>query len=133
MTARIPCFVTTPHQENLEFVGRTEILQKIHGHLAPQRHRPLLQQTFALSGLGGMGKTQIAISYVFTHRADFTAVLWAHADTRAKLAESFSRFTVELRLRAEIGSDQNTARQVLKTWLETTGNALVATGQIDKR
>lgn len=127
MTARIPCFVTTPHQKNPEFVGRSEILQKLHDHLAPQQYKPFSQRTFALCGLGGMGKTQIAISYVFAHQADFTVVLWAHADTRAKLAESFSRFTVELGLRQEIGSDQNTAKQVLKTWLETTGKARIAT------
>lgn len=124
---RIPCFVATPHQENPEFVGRTEILQKIHNRLAPQHGRLPSQQIFALCGLGGMGKTQIAISYVFAHRADFAVVLWAHAHTKAKLAESFSRFTVELGLRAEIGSDQNTAKHVLKTWLEMTGKDLIMT------
>jgi hypothetical protein len=117
----LPCFVTTPHQENPEFVGREDVLKIIHEALAPVDHDQTSQRTFALCGLGGMGKTQIAVKYVFSHRDDFRVVLWAHADNRTKLSESYSRFTVELGLQASIGSDQNTAKEKLKEWLEKTG------------
>lgn len=120
-TLKLPCFVTTPHQENPEFVGREDIEQAIHAALGPTQAVPPAQRTFALCGLGGMGKTQTAVDYVFRHRADFSAVLFAPADSRAKLAESFSRFTVELGLIDEMGSDQNTGKQILKDWLRITG------------
>ena len=81
------------------------------------------QRTFALCGLGGMGKTQITISYAFEHRQDYDAVLWAHADSRAKLSESFARFAVELGFRDEenIAKDQVGAKELVTNWLRSTG------------
>jgi CO dehydrogenase nickel-insertion accessory protein CooC1 len=80
---------------------------------------------FALCGLGGMGKTQIGVSFVFKNLAKFRAVLWAHADSRAKLAESFSLFAVKLGLQKEGGPPQKLqadAKQLVKDWLRTTSN-----------
>ena len=116
---RLPCFVIEPHQENPDFVGQGSILAKMFTALSP-KDVPHPQQTFALCGLGGMGKTQIALKYVFQHRSNYPVVLWAHADSRTKLGESFSRFTVELGLRDAVGSDQNDAREILQDWLRTT-------------
>lgn len=45
-----------------------------------------------------MGKTQIAIKHAFTHLEAYGIILWAHADGRAKLAESFCMFAFELGL-----------------------------------
>ena len=115
---RLPCFVIAPHQENSDFVGQTDILSKLFSALSP-KGVPHTQQILALCGLGGMGKTQIALKYVFQNRAKYPVVLWAHADSRTKLAESFSRFAVELGLRDAIGSHENVARQALQDWLKT--------------
>lgn len=85
-------------KKTLIFYGREEILEIIGKNLSgprdsdvelseSQRHR-----TYAICGLGGMGKTQIVLNYVFTHRNDYPIIFWAHADRRAKLDESFARF-----------------------------------------
>ena len=120
MQARLPCFVTTPYQENPEFVGRKTLLAQMHIALSQNQDQSLDQKTFAICGLGGMGKTQVTIQYVFKHKDDFRVILWAHADSLAKLAESFSRFTVELGLRAEMSSDQSSNQELLHSWLRNT-------------
>ena len=71
-----------------------------------------------------MGKTQISVSFVFDYKEQFQAILWAHADSRSKLAESFSRFAVELGLPTEGGLPQKLqaeAKELVKDWLRTTG------------
>lgn len=95
---KIPCFVIAPHKENSHFVGRGDILDEIHAALAPDDSPSSKQRTFALTGLGGMGKTQIALKYAFKYRNIYPVTLWAHADNEAKLAESFCVFAAELGL-----------------------------------
>ena len=72
-----------PHERNFYFTGREDLLQDLHDELT-------LRSRAMLSGLGGMGKTQIAIEYAYRHRADHDAVLWVTADTEASLGSGFA-------------------------------------------
>ncbi|KAM5350027.1 hypothetical protein ACJ41O_006532 [Fusarium nematophilum] len=71
---------------------------------------------FESDGLGGMGKTQIAIRYAFQHRQTYKIVLWAHADGQSKFAEIFSLFADQLGLGA--GMSNVNAKQAVKDCLE---------------
>lgn len=52
-----------------------------------------------LCGLGGLGKTTLAMEYAFTRRDKFDAVFWIRADERAKLEDGNKySFQVVLRL-----------------------------------
>jgi hypothetical protein len=98
LSVNIPCFVITPHAQNPRFVGREEILEDIRAALAPSDAKRQEQRAFVLTGLGGMGKTQIAVEFVFKYRDLFPVTLWAHADSQARLAESFCLFATQLGL-----------------------------------
>lgn len=124
LTARLPCRVVKPHQRNPNFVGRAELAEKIQRVLAPSSEDPKAQRSFALCGLGGVGKTQTALNYVFEHMEDFQVVLWAHADTEGKLLEDFGGFAVELGLTKQ-GDSDHTGRDLLKKWLETAGKTIL--------
>lgn len=117
-TVRIPCFVTTPYEQNPEFVGRQEILDEIHRNLNPIDETQS-QRLFALTGLGGMGKTQIAVQYAYAHRQEYPIVLWAHADGQAKLAQSFGVFAAELGLGQSLLNVK--AKQAVKDCLKNSG------------
>jgi tetratricopeptide (TPR) repeat protein len=45
---------------------------------------------WVLHGLGGIGKTQLAIEYAWSHQADYSALLFARADDRGTLNASLS-------------------------------------------
>lgn len=116
-TARLPCRVVKPHQRNPNYVGRGDIRSRLQQRLAPRSNGTQGQQRYALCGLGGVGKTQTALNYVFEYIDSFQAVLWAHADTRAKLLESYANFAIDLGLINE-GDSNLTGRDLLKKWFE---------------
>jgi len=79
----------------------------------------------ALVGIGGVGKTQTALEYVFSRTDMFPIILWAHADTRAKLNTSFASFAVELRLvQSATKVDYQFAREQVKAYLESCGESV---------
>jgi hypothetical protein len=74
----------------------------------------------ALVGIGGVGKTQTALEYVFSRMDKFPIILWAHADTRAKLNTSFANFAVELGLvKSATKVDFQFAREQVKAHLKS--------------
>ena len=120
--ANLPCRVVKPHQKNPNYVGRAELRERIQQRLAPRAQGMSGQQSYALCGLGGVGKTQAALNYTFANMEAFEAVLWAHADTRGKLLESFADFAIELGLMNK-GDSNLTGRDLLKEWFATTGTS----------
>jgi len=69
------------------FVAREEELAQIDQALRPSDGR----RTVTLHGLGGIGKTQIAIAYAVRHRADFSAIFWFNIKDRDSVKQSFAR------------------------------------------
>ncbi|MEU0024489.1 FxSxx-COOH system tetratricopeptide repeat protein [Streptomyces sp. NPDC006335] len=75
-------------QRNTTFTGRASIMDRIRTQLGELSGPP---QPQALFGLGGVGKTQLAIEYVHRFMADYDLVWWISAehidDVVASLAE----------------------------------------------
>ena len=127
LRAKLPCRIVRPHQRNPNFVGRVQLEQRLQKVLAPRSEIIKGQRSFALCGLGGVGKTQAALNYVFEHMEDFQVVLWAHADTRGKLLEDFGGFAVELGL-TKHGDSDHTGRDLLKKWFENASTDVFLPG-----
>jgi TIR domain len=68
-----------PFHRNPFFTGREDILTHLHSAFTANKAVIFVQ---AISGLGGIGKTQVAIEYAYRHREEYSAVLWAKADSR---------------------------------------------------
>jgi Holliday junction resolvasome RuvABC ATP-dependent DNA helicase subunit len=75
--------------QNDKFFGRQNILQKLDELLLP-RHDTIVSaedgvlKHVTLCGMGGLGKTEIAIEYAFTRRDKFDAIFWIRADALSK-------------------------------------------------
>jgi hypothetical protein len=69
-----------PVARNPAFTGRGRLLDRLHEALTDPRRRPA---RVVLSGLGGVGKTQLAVEYAHTHREDYRVVWWVRADRPA--------------------------------------------------
>ena len=80
-----------PFRANGNFTGRDRELAEIHKVL--QSAEPNLaiscQKVMALHGLGGIGKTQLAIQYAYIHQNDYTSIWWVDASTTQTLSEGF--------------------------------------------
>src|SRR6266581_7386186 len=73
-----------PYPRNPLFTGREHILERLARTLNSGETTELAQAQ-AISGLGGIGKTQTAIEYAYRFRSTYQAVLWARADKRENL------------------------------------------------
>jgi ATP/maltotriose-dependent transcriptional regulator MalT len=49
------------------------------------------RQAVTLHGLGGIGKTQLAIAYAKAHRGDYSAILWVNIKDEVSVKQSYSR------------------------------------------
>lgn len=75
-----PTIWSVPYPRNPYFTGRTAIVQQIATALHTTRIGAVPQPQ-AISGLGGIGKTQIALEYAYRFAHDYDAVLWLQAET----------------------------------------------------
>lgn len=73
---------------------------------------------YVLCGMAGIGKTEIAIAYVYSRMRHFDAIFWVYADTTEKLGTQFLVIAKELGLGAANETmDEVEARDLVKAWL----------------
>jgi len=118
MSATLPTSVwSIPFQRNPFFTGREEILANLHKALN-QTQTVAITQPRAISGLGGIGKTQTAIEYAYRYRNEYTAVLWIQSHTREELIADFLNAANLLNLAEKDVQDQSIVVNAVKGWLE---------------
>ncbi|KAB8209224.1 hypothetical protein BDV34DRAFT_232507 [Aspergillus parasiticus] len=87
------CLDQTPSMSPGLFVGRDAELSTIRKDLHPSsqggQRKQQQQQRLAIGGIGGVGKTQIALTYAQTPHASYETVLWFNAATEISLKNSF--------------------------------------------
>lgn len=71
--------------EAAQFVAREKELSKMHELL----HGHSSRSCVALHGLGGIGKTQLAITYARQHKEKYTAIFWLNANDEETLRLGF--------------------------------------------
>src|SRR5205085_966787 len=77
----LPLVWNVPYRRNPFFTGRADVLKQVRDKLVTTPAAPTTQP-LAISGLGGIGKTQVTVEYAYRFRSDYQAVLWVHADAR---------------------------------------------------
>src|SRR5579859_76320 len=104
-SASRPSVWNVPYPRNPYFTGREDILLRLRT-LLQTGQTTALSQTQAISGLGGIGKTQISVEYAYQHRQDYRAVLWSFADTREALVAGYAAIADLLNLPQRKEKDQ---------------------------
>jgi tetratricopeptide (TPR) repeat protein len=105
-----------PHRRNAFFTGRRAILDHLYTTFRGSQTEGL---TLALTGLGGIGKTQIAIEYAYCYRSYYQALFWMTASTRNALNAGFVTLATLLNLPEQQEQNQNIIMQAVKRWLTT--------------
>src|SRR5262249_18376101 len=82
-------------------------------------------------GLGGIGKTQIAVEYAYQHRDDYQAVFWVLSDTRESLVSGYVTIAELLDLPQKQEQDQALIVKAVKNWLQTHGSWLLILDNAD--
>jgi tetratricopeptide (TPR) repeat protein len=114
--APLPPVWNVPLQRNVFFTGQEELLSQLASMLRGTQ-KTALTQPHALSGLGGIGKTQLALEYAYQHRQDYHAVLWGRAESTEALTSTFLEIAQVLDLPQKNEPDQTVIIEAVKTWL----------------
>lgn len=115
-----------PASPNANFFGRQSHIEDLRTKLQLDKEPlPTGLLSVALHGLGGMGKTQIAIEFAHRHTEIFPVILWLNSETEESMQESFNSAAVEwLGLPGAESSKDAENRMVLIKWLQETGRIL---------
>jgi hypothetical protein len=105
-----------PHDPVRHYVGRDELLEELRKELSSGRRAALTQ---AITGLGGIGKTQLAVQYAHRFFADYDVVWWLNAESEMILRAELAALAVPLELPEKDQSDQDRVRLAVLGWLAT--------------
>jgi len=76
---------------------------------------------FALCGVGGIGKTDLAVQYAHLRKDRFDAIFWLEAGGVSQLASNFGQIPTDLQLEsAEEAQNLELSIEIAKEWLATT-------------
>ncbi|KAH8162522.1 hypothetical protein CIB48_g5721 [Xylaria polymorpha] len=100
-----------------------DILDLIDKNLLPEHRRNVnfgegSLRSFALCGMDGIGKTQIAVEYAYSRRPQFDAIFFVTVDGKAVLSEDLARIDQQLGLEDEREANNLTVSiEIVKGWL----------------
>ena len=110
-----------PSTLNPRFWGRKQAFTAIKEALDPERSNGSLK-AFALYGMGGAGKTQIALQYANSSRDTYSAILWVSAESTISMGQSFRGIAQGLGIVKSDDEIQDAVAAILKVknWLTET-------------
>jgi tetratricopeptide (TPR) repeat protein len=117
----LPIF-EVPHRKNPHFTGREDLLDSLHLALVSGKPAALTQ---AIAGLGGVGKTQLAVEYAHRHRGEYDLVWWVRCEEPAQFAADYAALAGPLQLPEKDAREQATAVIAVHRWLEANDGWLL--------
>jgi tetratricopeptide (TPR) repeat protein len=118
-----PSTVWTVPPPHPDFVGRESELAALEAALSAGGVSALTQPT-TMHGLGGIGKTQLALAFAARHFDLYTAGFWLPAENPTALAVAFADLARELRLPEADDPDQRRRTEAVRRWLASPQSGL---------
>ncbi|KAK4216508.1 hypothetical protein QBC37DRAFT_455209 [Rhypophila decipiens] len=94
--AKLPCFII-PYGLNLRFFGRDDEIKKLKETLDPPTE-PSRLRAIGIHGLGGVGKSQLALHYANTSMEKYEVIAWIPSESQIKIVQAFSSLANKLGL-----------------------------------
>lgn len=102
-----------PYVHNPFFLGREAFLTQLRARFLTSHG-----QRQAINGLGGLGKTQLAVEYVHRYREEYQTILWVRAENAESLGASFGEIAELLDLPEREAEQQEQVVQAVLRWLQ---------------
>lgn len=129
--AGLPRLWNVPFPPSPFFTGRADELARLHARLQ-QRSVAAIGQALAISGLGGIGKTRLAVEYAYRYGSCYQAVLWVDAASPVALDTSYRQLAELLSL--PVRHERELARIVpaVRRWLQEQRDYLLILDNLDE-
>jgi tetratricopeptide (TPR) repeat protein len=109
----LPPIWNVPDLRNPHFTGRDELLETLHRTLTAGP-----TALTALSGMGGIGKTQMALEYAYRHQTEFDLVWWLRGEASVTLLADYAALAGELQLPEAAEPELATVARAVRRALE---------------
>ncbi|MEU6139326.1 FxSxx-COOH system tetratricopeptide repeat protein [Streptomyces sp. NPDC047081] len=114
---------------NPDFTGREDLLEELHRRLLRDRGAAVVPQS--LYGLGGVGKTSLAVQYLYRWMTEYDVVWWISAEQTAQISASLAELAPHLGVPAgpDVASTVGSTLEALRfgrpysNWLLVLDNA----------
>lgn len=115
-----------PEIDEQMFIGREGELEHLDGLFMPNDKSPN-RKVVGLVGMGGVGKTQLAIAYAKRRRKAYTSIFWFNAASEEKLQNSFNHVARRIATTGPIDTSSNSndeqCRTLVLNWLSELDNS----------
>ncbi len=119
---KLPAIFEVPLPRNPNFTGRDQMLEELHQRFSSAGSATLIQ---AISGIGGVGKTSLALEYSYRFASDYDLVWWLRAEQAATLSGDYANLAQRLGLPEKDSSNQRETIAAVRNWLTQNSNWLL--------
>ena len=109
----LPPVWNVPFHPNPFFTGRDRLLTELQARLTAAG---LAVRWVVLTGLGGVGKTSVAVEYLYRQRGNYDLVWWVNGEQQASLFADLAALAGQLGLATD--ATQEAQMAALRGWLE---------------
>jgi NB-ARC domain len=129
---KLPCHMV-PYGLNPRFFSRAGEIKRVRETLDPQEGMDKLR-VMSVYGLGGIGKTQLALHYANTSLSLYEVVAWIPAESQIKMTQALSILAQKLGLlKSEESEDDYQASLKVRDWLNSSNHSfLLIFDNVDK-
>lgn len=121
-------FNNLPYIRNRFFTGRDSVLEGINDEF---ESGDVISLTQAITGFGGVGKTQIALEYAYRYMSKYNLIWWVSAETEAMVLKSYEEFAKKMVL---LNADQQDSQLIIETvlnWMDSHDKWLFIYDNVD--
>src|SRR5438046_1143620 len=120
-----------PYQRNPRFTGRKNFLEKLKEELFAHDLKRYNHRV-ALYGMGGVGKTQIALEYAYANQAYYNRILWISAVNEDSLLSGFQTIAKTAQLPIWVGANSIEIAKFVLGWLRKKESWLIVIDNLDE-
>ena len=99
---------------NPRFTGREEQFNAILANFEKNTAISLIQ---AIAGLGGIGKTQIALEYAFRYAYKYDYIWWVNAEERSSIVQAYTKFADKQKILNIENASEEATIEAVKEWM----------------
>ncbi|EPE35145.1 alpha/beta-Hydrolase [Glarea lozoyensis ATCC 20868] len=138
LAAEAKCSYVVPLETVESYTQRKDLWSELEDKMRIRHDNASVPYAVAISGLGGVGKSQLALKFAETHKDHYNPILWVDATDKELVLSSFQRLATELQLQINANTkhgsvliDDGNVQAVLRWLSKADGKWLVIIDNAD--